>query len=218
MAHITFEIQELYRRTFGTRPVVPSASDTPTSTETLPVITAGLAPGQTTPRGRTLYETYRGTEVWLPVKLFAAFRSSGSFSAVLSLANGSLYLPYTVVRATCKKNIISTPLAERQGTVKELYSIDDWQISVKGFLISPTSWPEEDIARLNEFFKMAVPLKIENALTDVLLENATRPEEQCRVVMESLEFLEVEGGKIRAQAFSMKLVSDSVFTLEWEGE
>lgn len=205
MSLITYDIQQLYQRTFGTKPVVP-ANDASYGDGGGQVYLGVEKPDDKfTPRGRTLYETYRGTEVWLPVTLRVAY----------GLAFKPLYLPYSVVRATCKKNIISTPLAERQGTVKELYSVDDWQITVKGFLIATEhTWPEKEIEDLNEYYKKSHSLIIQNALTDVLLENQSRPEEQCRVVMESLEFMEIEGGRIRAQAFSMKLVGDSVFTLE----
>lgn len=228
MALITYDIEQLYQRTFGTRPTVPPAPaiepPLPDVPATIPPPAGGMAIGvQPAPRqvlsssGRRLSEAYLGTEVWLPVTLFAAFANAGGLGgAALGLAASTLYLPYSVVRATCKKHIVSTPLAERQGTVKELYSADDWQITIKGFLIARNGspWPEQDIEKLNKFFKLQEPLVIQNPLTDILLENQARPEEQCRVVMESLELLEVEGGRTRVQGFSMKLLSDSVFTLE----
>jgi hypothetical protein len=216
LALITYDIEQLYQRTFGTRPVVPpkpeGKPDEPDTPATIPPATNGLRVlAEPKPRqvvsanGRSLSENYLGTEVWLPVRL-------SLFGA------DELEMPYSVVRATCKKHIVSTPLAERQGTVKELYSADDWQITVKGFLIAKNGnpWPEADIEKLNRFFRLQEALVIKNPLTDILLENQSRPEEQCRVVMESLELMEVEGGRTRVQGFSMKLLSDSVFTLEVE--
>jgi len=208
MAVISFEIQELYQRTFGSRPVaLPLAGQEEATPDALPVIARAATAGSKSANGRVLYEMYRGKEVWLPVRLYAAFGSE----------DGVLELPYSVVRATSRKHIISTPLAERQGTVKELYSADDWQITIKGFLLSTDgAWPEKEIEKLNTFWRKSQALVIENALTDVLLENKQRPEEQCRVVIESIDLPEVEGGRVKAQAYSMKLLSDSVFTLEVE--
>lgn len=206
MAIISYDIQELYSSTFGSKPMLPQGGVQPSAdADVLPQLPNGQVAGRFTPRGRVLYENYQGREVWLPVRLYAAF----------GRADGVLPLPYSVVRATCKKNIVSTPLAERGGTVKELYSVDDWQITIKGFLIGKDrSWPEAEIEQLRRFWELQQALVIENVLTDVLLENQSRPEEQCRVVMESLELPEVEGGRTRIQAFSMRLLSDSVFTLE----
>lgn len=209
MAMISVDIQELYGRTFGSKPMLPQGGAIgEAEADVLPVLAKGTANNRFTPKGRVLYEQYQGREVWLPVRLYAAFGANADV----------LELPYSVVRATCKKHIVSASLTERQGTVKELYSVDDWQITIKGFLINKNrNWPEDDIEKMNRFFRLQQALVIQNVLTDVLLENQQRPEEQCRVVMESLDFAEMEGGRTRIQAFSMRLLSDSVFTLEWKG-
>ncbi|HMP93057.1 MAG TPA: DUF6046 domain-containing protein [Phnomibacter sp.] len=204
MALITYDIQELYRRTFGTNPIVPSMPKASPIAE-LPVVSSAQQPGIYTARGRQLMEQYRGVEVWMPVRLWGVMGTSPAL----------LELPYSVVRAQNKKHIISTPLAGRQGTVKELYSADDWQITIRGFLIGTNnSWPEDEVERLAQFFRLQQPLVIASPLTDVLLEDKQRPHEQCRAVIEALEFTEVEGGRLKAQGFALKLLSDSIFTLE----
>lgn len=205
MAFIADDIQQLYNRLFGGRPVIPARQPGGADEGGGYLLPAAAVPGNLSPQGRVLFEQYQGREVWLPVRLYAYF----------GRADGVLELPYSVVRVQSKKQIISTPLLDRRGAVKELYSIDDWHITVKGFIIGTNrQWPEAEIARLVDFYTKPQSLVIENALTDLLLENDAAPAEQCRVVMESLELPEMEGGRTRIQAFSMKLLSDTIFTLD----
>ena len=60
-------------------------------------------------------------------------------------------LPLTMMRMTCKKNIVTTPLVNRDGTVKEEISIDDWELDVKGVVIGlGNNYPDSDLQTLTD--------------------------------------------------------------------
>lgn len=159
----------------------------------------------TTGMGSLIKEKLGGVEVWFPTRFYEA----GGITPVG-------YLPYSVVRVSGKKNIVKTPLIDRKGTVKELYSVDDYAISLKGFVIGDNGeFPEAEIDSLRSLFENKTALQIDNAITNVFLTDpSVETNEKRRVVIESLEFPEVEGGRINVKPFSMQLVSDHIFKLE----
>jgi hypothetical protein len=203
MAGISVDLDRLYQRQFGRKPVVPEGQDTPPDA---PFVIQGQNPVSLSETGRALTaQDWMGREIWLPVKFKQLDRDK--------FASGELFLPYTVISISSKKTIIKTPLAERMGSVKELYSIDDYSISIKGFLIGYDKsgkypvWPEEQIQQLEQLYSLNEAVELENALTDLFIG------EGRNVVIESLEFPEVEGGRKHVRPFSMKLESDTIFEL-----
>lgn len=158
--------------------------------------------------GSTIWEQYNGKDIWLPTR----FRHTGLGTEVADV-NGDILLPYTVVKITGKKTIVKTPLSERGGTVKELYSIDDYVISIKGFLIDENNrvWPDKEIKQLKQLFCINTAIELDNALTNQFLH--TDNNINNRVVIDSFELPEVEGGSVHIRPFSMTLESDSVFDL-----
>jgi len=91
-----------------------------------------------------------------------------------------------------------------------LYSTDDYSISLKGFFIDDKNriWPEEELTAFKRLFELQTAVVLENALTNVFLEKGQK------VVIESFELPEVEGGRKHVRPFSIELESDSIFTLE----
>ena len=91
-----------------------------------------------TPTGNygSYYDTdSEGREVFMPVTL------------------GDQFLPYVWLNIKASKNIIETPLTERRGSVKELISIDDYRIGIKGFVIGHDgAFPEKDVENLRKLF------------------------------------------------------------------
>lgn len=199
MSLIIYELEQLYLRTFGSKPyrVQPQekAAELPGFTiqgqENLSPVTASELKG-----------SYAEREVWLPIKFVELDEKR--------FGSTELMLPYAVVKISGKKTIVKTPLAERSGTVKELYSIDDYSIGIKGFLIDDKyrTWPENEIRKLQMLYEMNQAVHLSNALTNLFLGA------DGRVVIESLEFPEVEGGRKHIRPFSMTLESDSVFNLD----
>jgi hypothetical protein len=202
MAQAVFDLEQLYRRTFGGRPyTVPGLSPNP-EPETGFVI-PHRKDNVSQISGSHLATEHMGKEIWLPVKFYDL--DAGEFGAP------ELLLPYAVVKISGKKTIVKTALAERQGTVKELYGIDDYSISIKGFLIDEKNriWPEAELKTLKKLFEINQAIKLDNALTNIFLD-----ENESRVVVESFDLPEVEGGRKHVRPFSLSLESDSIFVLE----
>ncbi|MFL5747218.1 MAG: DUF6046 domain-containing protein [Niastella sp.] len=196
MSTISFDLEKLYQQVFGGKPyqIPPEIKKDPT--EEPNVIR------RTPSKSYVLLEKYLNREIWLPTRL-----------AELNIDNydrSEFYLPYCVVKISGKKTIVKTPLAERQGTVKELYSIDDYSINLKGFFIDNKNrlFPEKDLDVLRQVFEMKHAFSIDNALINIMLGK------EVKVVMESFDLPEVEGGRKHVRPYNIQLESDSVFTLE----
>ena len=196
-----YNIEQLFKTYFGSKPYkVPGLSPV-AAVQGYEPITKNNQVTQVT--GSTLLTQYLGAEIWLPVW----FRGLPEYIG----DGGVLFLPYTVVKISGKKTIISTPLAERRGSVHEQYNIDDYDISIKGFLIDQKRvWPEEEIKDLKLLYEDSLAVILDNALTNAFLDQGDK------VIIKSFELPEVEGGRKHVRPFSMQLESDSVFTLEVE--
>lgn len=194
-----FDIEKLYPQTFGSTPYkVPALTnqDEPSPAYTL----QGKKNDITQVTGSTLLTQFNGVEIWLPVWFRGLPAGIGE--------NGVLFLPYTVVKIQGKKTIVSTPMMERRGTVKEVYNIDDYSISIKGFLIDANrQWPEKELTDMRKLFELNQSVVLDNALVNVFLNQTDK------VVIKSLDLPEVEGGRKHVRPFAMELESDSVFVL-----
>jgi hypothetical protein len=188
MSFLLNDIELLYRNTFGGKPYRINGQKEEVSQLS----------------GSALTADYLGKEIWLPVKFVNLNKAIFGATEVL--------LPYSVIKMSAKKTIVKTPLVERKGTVKELYSIDDFNISLKGFVIDEENriWPEQELTILKKLFDLNEAIEFDNALSNIFLDKDTR------VVIENLELPEVEGGRKHIRPFSLTLESDSVFTLELE--
>jgi hypothetical protein len=197
LPRITHDLQKLYRALFGSTPEVPEKEEDIYKVD-----------GQKlSDKGSALATEYKGKEIWLPVKFFELDTSTNK-------TKSEVFLPYSVVKISARKTIVKTPLMERRGSIKEQYNIDDYQISLKGFVIGYDKsgkypiWPEEEITILRNLFETNEAIKLDNALTNLFLGA------DSRVIIESLDLPEVEGGRKNYQPFSMQLESDNIFTLE----
>lgn len=194
MSFILYDLDQLYAQTWGRRPYRIEGSN-------------DLTDGQiNSDKGNLLKTEFEGKEVWLPVE----FQELDS-----NLFEGGKFLfPYSTIRISGKKTIVKTPLAERGGTVKEYYSLDDYSIKIQGFLIDSQNrlWPESEMVKLKTLWTQNTALVIDNALTNIFL---GRPDDSDnnRVVIESIDFPEMESRKMHIRPFSMTLESDSVFDL-----
>ncbi len=205
---LIIDIAELFQKQFGTKPyVVPGVSDTKVNNgEPYSLnINANKAEKEFTATGSLIREQYKGVEIFLPIRIYET-------------QNLLMYLPYCVVRINSKKTIIRTPMIERQGTVKEEYNTDDYEINIKGFIIGEDrKFPEKELVLLKEMYNMRQAITLDNALTNIFLtDKKLSEEEQRRVVIESFDLPEVQGGREHVRPFTMKLLSDTIFTLELE--
>jgi hypothetical protein len=194
---ILYDLDLLYRNVFGGRPYNVEGENPLRDTGDQYITDLGHL---------LITKEHFGKELWLPVK-FKELNSD-------LFGTSELLLPYAVVQISSKKTIVKTALAERRGTVKELFSMDDYQIKIKGFLIDDEKriWPEKEIALLKKLNDLGEAVVLDNALTNLFLEGDNR------VVIESLDIDVVEAGRNHIRPFSMSLESDSVFTLELTGD
>lgn len=196
MSTITFDLEKLYAQTFGGQlyQIPPDSFKDPKEEPTIIQTTAS--------KSYVLLEKYLNREIWLPTRLAEL--------NINDYKRSEFYLPYCAVKISGKKTIVKTALAERQGSVKELYSIDDYSISLKGFFIDNKNrlFPEEDLDVLRQVFEIRGAFAIDNALVNTILGRETK------VVMVSFELPEVTGGRKHVRPFDIQLESDSIFTLE----
>lgn len=207
MTNQIIDLAELYQKTFGSKPYqVPNHSEKSEDSEPFR-IGQKTSLNKFTNKGSLLTEQLKGVEIMLPVRFYDGPKLL-------------MFLPYTVIKIAGKKTIVETPLNERRGTVKEEFSVDDYSISVKGFLIDDNrSFPEDQLQLLRELFETGHAVTLDNALTNIFLtDSELREDEQRRVVIYDFDVQEVQGGRLHVRPFSMNLKSDCVFTLELEEE
>lgn len=133
-------------------------------------------------------------------------------SYYLPVTLGGISLPYPVVRIQGKKRIVETSLVNRTGTVKELISMDDYEIDIRGLIISKDNFfLDQLIMQLRDLYRQQSSLKISSGLTDIFL---SQPEAQGSdyVVIREIEFPEVRG-IMNMRPYSIKLTSDAPFDL-----
>jgi hypothetical protein len=214
MSSILINLNELYQRTFGSTPyVIPGQSPGDVAGDSSAQVGKAFTINGTKPDlSGTLNSQLRtmvaGVEIWLPTTIVA------TIDGVVTRVE----LPYSVIRVTAKKTIIKTPLMDRRGSVKEIYNIDDYQFSIKGFLIDQARiFPEKEMLLMKRLFETNESVELINPIANIFLSNAEQngvAEEMDKVVIEDLDFPEVEGGRTHVRPFSMKLESDTIFTLE----
>ena len=214
MSSIPTDLINLYQRYFGSRPVVTVPPPSPSVNDA--VVTAqNQSSGYPvlSQKGTILAEKFLDTEIWLPITLRAVD------ATITNAKNGNIgewYLPYAALSVSGNAGYIKTPLNQRKGTVKELYSIDDYVITVKGFFIDKQTrtFPESDITNLKKLYEAGTSFKLDNALTNIFLEDANLPpDQQYRVIIDRFDMPEVIGGRKSMRPFSMQLSSDYIFTL-----
>lgn len=144
----------------------------------------------TTPRGSVIRKSdARDTVIFMPVKI------------------DGIDLPNAVISITGKKTIIETPLVGGRGTVKELISMDDYEITLAGVLISPDNqYPESLIRRFTKMWLKNKAITLESAISNTVLLDTQK------VVLKTIDFPSV-GAFENAQVISLTAVSDYPCTL-----
>lgn len=174
-----FSISKIYRDAFGYE--MPGEFTIPTAADKLDNSSLGSQYYQSDALGR---------EFFLPVTI-----------------DGYL-IPFAVVSVTEKKTIVSTPMPERGGTVKELISIDDYEINIKGILLQET-FPEKEMRQVHDLFLQNRSLSIRSVITDIFLKG----EYEHKAVIKSINWPAVSGVE-HAKPFEISMESDMIFVLD----
>lgn len=138
-----------------------------------------------------------------------------SFCPVTLSYKGKDYeLPYSTIAITMQKNIQKTALPGRQGTVKELIQIEDFQFTIQGIMLGSQYEGEEDfylpetaLGELNELFRINEPVQLKNAFAEIFMQ------QDNTVVIESVDLPDMKGVD-GAQAYSIRVLSDTILELE----
>lgn len=132
-------------------------------------------------------------------------------SVFMPMRLGGLVLPNEPsIIVSSRKNIVETALAgsSRRGTVKELISVEDWSVTIRGVVINYDSvlvYPEDEVKALRDLYERNEALDVESALTNLL--------GIYRLVIKEFLLPEMIGIQ-HAQAYQFICTSDEDFTLE----
>jgi hypothetical protein len=198
MAEIIFSLPDLFEKAFGykTQAFEPKFDK---------------VPGKKDKSGNPDYAPgMLGIPYHLPV--FVKDPNTSDSNGVNGKEVGGWYLPHPVISIESRKTLVETPMVERNGTVKELIGIRDYEISVKGFVISTDNeLARQQIEQLRTIYELNVPLSISCSLTDIFLVRAERGGSD-QVVITSLSFPAVTGIK-NVRPYEMKMLSNAPFNL-----
>jgi hypothetical protein len=177
MAKIEFTIPELYKMAFGYTGLPFPLGDLRIN---LPDV-AGI--------GKSIFgkNDFFGTPFFMPIQLNGVWIPN---SPTMSLKAG--------------KNIKSTPTAGGDVTIKELISINDYKLQIKGFAINfeNNDYPYEDVEQLKELYAPNKSLPILSDLCEIFEIN--------NVVVVDLDLPELVGIQ-NVQPFVLDLLSDNDF-------
>lgn len=106
-----------------------------------------------------------------------------------------------------EKMIVKTEVDGNNGTFKELYSVGDYQVTIRGIAINeddPDSYPEDIMRQIRQVIEEPQHVAIVNKLTGLF----------------SIEFVAIEGysfpavpGELGAQGYELRCISDKEFPL-----
>ncbi|WP_306353710.1 DUF6046 domain-containing protein [Flavobacterium sp. '19STA2R22 D10 B1'] len=197
MANI-FDIYELYKQYYGVAKyhVLPSADDKAISQK----IAYSLEKRETE-SGAIQYSSKQisfnktgliGQDIWHPVQLW---KSGTEF----------IDIDICTIRINGQKTIVKTAVSERKGTVKEQFAIDDYKFTIKGFLVGKNQTiPEKEISLLKDFYESSDPILLYGGYPELFLD------ESCRVVIDNLEFPDVQGKAYWIRPFNFTCESDFI--------
>ena len=211
MAEISFSLGDLFERTFGYKTQAFEPEFAQVQGNTLPYRTEQGS------LGSPYYSTDAlGREYYMPVTF--KYPDTSQPTAQNNVAGNTQAglktweLPYPVISVSSRKTIIETPLTERRGTVKELINIQDYEITIKGFIISKANeFPENDVAILRNVYEQNSALSLQCPLTDIFLLRPDRSGSD-QVVITELKLDGVSGIK-NVRPYELRLVSDTPFNL-----
>jgi hypothetical protein len=136
-----------------------------------------------------LLGTYELSKIGTPIRM--PFRLAG-----IMLPNEP------IVEISGGKSIVSTELAGGAGAIKENMGLNDWQISIKGIVVSdePDTYPEKEMREILEIINKQTSLKCENDLMRIFKIN--------QLVIKDYRFPATEGA-IEWQAYTLECLSDT---------
>jgi hypothetical protein len=218
MAEISFSLSALFEKTFGykTRAFEPQFRR---------VTGDGDNASGRTEQGKSGSPYYAndalGMEYFMPVTIsYPDTRSTSTAPQATNIGEGNgtfstlkkWDLPYPIISIESKKTLVETLLTERRGTIKELICTNDYEITIKGFIIANThEYPDQGVATLREIYEQNTAISIQSPLTDIFLLRPDRSGSDQGVIKE-LKLIPTKGIK-NITTYELKLLSDEPFNL-----
>lgn len=141
-----------------------------------------------------------GQDIWFPITLRG--------TNVQDLEPIEMEVEACTVSVNMVNNIVSTPVVERKGTVNEIVSLDDYKFTIRGFLIDKNrNVPEDQIQKLIALRESTQPVTLHGGYPEMFLE------ESCRIVINEIEFPEVQGRTHWIRPFTLTCKSDFITDL-----
>lgn len=121
--------------------------------------------------------------------------------------NENFIVNTVLIDVSQQKQIIKTNIQGVAGTVKEYISKGDYQITIRGALVSESSlkYPEQEVAQLKEYLEAETAIGIASRFLNDVFDVQT-------IVVESFSFPQLEGTQ-NVQLFEVSAVSDDPIEL-----
>ncbi len=197
-----FNIKDAFRQAFGYNPPetyhVPARAINPQQQRAGSfVIPAKTDIGQQTLTGAPLMATdIFGRDYSLPVIL-----------------DGN-YLPFPIITPDLDKSGVFVNLTEQRGDANLIISNGDIKFSIRGIIHRPDGkFPELEIALLNSLFIAKRSLVMQNAISDILLQDDAGNVSTSVIIMR-LRFLPTGGKEIAYKPYEMEIKTDFIQTVE----
>ena len=158
--------------------------------------------------------SYLGTPIFQPI----IFKAGGYFTlkdgeAVLENFSTDYMLPATCTAEFSRsKKIIKTDISGFEGSVKECFAISDWDIQIRGLILSTSSggnnhhvYPENELLELAKYERLVDSIEVAGGMFNLLGIK--------RIVIESATFGKTQGME-NVIPFSFKCISDVALELE----
>jgi len=117
-----------------------------------------------------------------------------------------------LITASQSKNIVTTPLAGRDGTVKEFSSKGDWVVSINGAIVNETggaAYPKDAMKILYDLIDVPEALEFTSEFLDLL--------GSFNLVITDVTVPQVKGQR-NMQVFTMNCLSDNPIELQLNEE
>jgi len=192
------DIADLFLQVYGYVPAHIGAL--PNQGTTLPAaVVQPYAKKTVTAQGIALYgqADLLGHEVFCPITI------TGMVNGVSQVLN----LPYAVMGFSRTKTIVETDMTELNGSIDEIISNKDFEISIKGFLIGQyEQFPDVELAALNAMCAVNATVQLQSALSDIFLQSNTN------ILIRKMDVPE-KPKVIGVRDFTIQAKSSAIFTL-----
>jgi len=146
-----------------------------------------------------------------PIVSNVSFKAGSYTAGNQSVSFDGIDLDSVLININQSKNVVTTEVQGRSGTIKEYISKGDYVISINGFLVSDDndSYPAEQLRTLNEILNAPISLDFTSEFLDKF--------GSFDLVITDFSFPQEAGFRNR-QAFSINALSDNPIELQINAE